>query len=141
MVAQQAKVSGKERSVAVRMLLPHEVLAAIHSTDCPMVFESIMLGNLPERERVRIWNHLKTLSPWKTHPVLNDERFCPKRLVGMTFHADGAAFFRDDEYFVWSLSSIFGALGLVQDVLAYQFPLAIIPERNMKSKNDTGYNL
>lgn len=132
------EVSGDvERSVPVRMLLPHEILAAIYGADCALVFDSIMLGNLSEKARVDFWNHLKTLRGWSSHPVLNDERYIPQKLVGFTFHADGAQMYRDDEFFVWSLSSIFAANGLIQDVLAFQFPFAIIPERFMRSKNAT----
>ena len=131
-----SKVSGDaERPVAVRMLLPHEILSALQGADCPFVFESIMLGNLQERDRIAFWSHLKSLPPWASHPVLNSEGYNPKHLVGFTIHADGAQMYRDDEYFVWSLSSVFAASGMVQDVLAFQFPIAIVPERMMRSKN------
>ncbi|CAK9052682.1 Uncharacterized protein SCF082_LOCUS28789 [Durusdinium trenchii] len=81
--------------------------------------------------RVGFWEHAKTLAPWRDHPVL---RSCaPERLIPLTIHGDGAQFFRDDEHYVYSISSLFGCNGCIQTSLLSKFPIAIIPERWMRS--------
>ena len=57
------------------------------------------------------------------------------RLVPLCIHGDGAVMKRDDEVFVWSISSFFGSMGSVKDVLLFKYPLCIIPERLMRSEN------
>lgn len=124
----------KESTVHVRMLLPHEIMHCLANARCPMVFESIMLGNLEDGTRKQFLEHVRTLGPWKSHPCLAAGQ-CFERLIGLTFHADGAQFFNEDECFVWSVSSVFAKSGLCQDVLTYKFPFCIIPERQLRSKN------
>ena len=91
-----------------------------------------MLGNLDDQSRVDFWKHVRTCEPWREHPCLQDDSAL-SRLVGFTYHGDGAQFYREDEYFVWSFASVFGGQGSIKDVLLYRFPLCIIPERFMKS--------
>ena len=127
--------------MGVRVLLPHEILAAIEGSQCPFLFESLLLGSMSAQSRVHFWEHLKTLPLWKSHPALVSDSYCPSKLIGFVFHADGAQMYRDDEFYVWSLSCIFASTGIVEDVLAFQFPFCIIPERHMRSKNVTGTTL
>ena len=92
-----------------------------------------MLGNLSDVQRHAFWNHVKNLEPWADHPVLATADF--NRLIGLTIHGDGAVMKRDDECFVWSVSSCFSTEGLIKDPLLMKFPVAIIPERHMLSKD------
>jgi hypothetical protein len=96
-------------------------------------FDSLMLGNLSDVQRHAFWNHVKNLEPWADHPVLATADF--NRLIGLTIHGDGAVMKRDDECFVWSVSSCFSTEGLIKDPLLMKFPVAIIPERHMLSKD------
>lgn len=122
------------RSTPVRMLLPHEILHCLAESSSPFLFDSLMLGHLDDETRVSFWKHLASLPPWNNHPALNDNDIPMEKLVGMTLHADGAAFHREDEHFVYSISSLFGSFtGFNKDVLLTKIPLAIIPERQMKS--------
>ena len=130
----QVKVEGyEEKAVPVRLLLPHEILHCLVHAPASQVFDSVMLGNLSENARVSFWAHVKTLRPWSDHPALAS---CDhKRLVGFTFHADGAQMFREDEFMVFSFNSVFSESGMMRDVLAFQFPFCIIPEKHMKTHN------
>lgn len=90
---------------------------------------------MDDASRVEFWEHVSKLPPWKDHPALNDNSIPWDKLVGMTIHADGAAFHRDDEYFVYSITSVFGSMyGFNKDVLLTKIPLCVIPERQLKGK-------
>lgn len=121
----------------VRMLLVHEILHSLWDAGCPLVFDSLMLGNLSDDGRTAFWEHLHSCEPWKRHPVLNRDDVSFSRLVGFTLHADGAQMYTDDEFFVYSVSSVFSGEGMSKDILLVKIPLAIIPERQMKSKKDS----
>lgn len=113
------------------MLLPHEVLHAFaHSSK--FLFDSVVLGQLDSEARIRFWAHVSELEPWKHHPIIRQERGSWEKLIGVCAHGDGAQMYKEDEFFVWSLSSVFGGNGLVKDVLMYKWPIAIIPERHMQ---------
>ena len=129
------QVGGKvPRSVPVQILLPHEILHCISECGSSFLFDSVMLGHMDDASRVEFWEHVSKLPPWKDHPALNDNKPWEK-LVGMTLHADGAAFHRDDEYFVYSITSVFGSMyGFNKDVLLTKIPLCVIPERQLKGK-------
>ena len=90
-----------------------------------------MLGNLNSSARESFWRHCKTLKPWANHPVLADPSVCLTKLIGVNIHADGAEFYRNDEFYVVSFSSVFGAGGLISDVLMYKFPVCVLAERQM----------
>lgn len=115
--------------VPVSVLLPHELFHALATADCELVFNSVMYGNLQPQDIERFWQHVRTLPPWKDHPALVGGVDL-SRLVGFTFHADGAQMFRNSEYFVYSVSSVFGASGMVSDCLLHKFPILLIPERD-----------
>ena len=125
--------STRVRDVAVHVLAPHEILHAIATMQANFAFDSLMLGNLSDVQRHAFWNHVKNLEPWADHPVLATADF--NRLIGLTIHGDGAVMKRDDECFVWSVSSCFSTEGLIKDPLLMKFPVAIIPERHMLSKD------
>ena len=127
----EVRGQGETHRTAVPVLLPHEVLHAL-SNASSFAFESITLGNLNDKARVGFWKHIRTCEPWRDHPSL--QHGSPlSRLIGFTYHGDGAQFYREDEFFVWSFASVFGGQGSIKDVLLYRFPLCIIPERFMKS--------
>lgn len=94
-----------------------------------------MLGNLNADGRSRFWQHVRGLRPWSEHPIFREDGVSFEKLLGITIHGDGAVFKRDDEVFVWSMSSIFAFEGVIQDVLLVKIPLCIIPERYMVSKS------
>lgn len=99
-----------------------------------------MLGHSEPSARRAFFNHLKRCEPWSNHPVLCNPDVNLEKLVPFTIHADGAQFYRDDEFMVWSFASAFGQLGTVRDVLIYKFPIAIIPERWMLNHSDPWMN-
>ena len=130
-----------ERPGDVHMLLPHELLHCLATSGTDTVFQSVLLGNLDGRSREAFWKHVKALPPWSTHPVLQRDDFDGRRLIGFTMHFDGAQMFHEDEYLVWSFSSVFAKSGMINDVLMYQFPFAVIPDRHLISKNASQQNL
>lgn len=119
----------KPRPVSTHVLLPHEVLDCIARSD-PFAFQSILLGDHSEQSREEFFRHVSSLDPWKHHPVISG---CPwKKLVPIHIHGDGREFYKEDEYFVWSWSSVFGTGGSIKDAFMFRFPIAVIPERQMR---------
>ena len=93
------------------------------------------MGNRSPEAVRQFWGHVKTLQPWRSHPAWAVfETKDLKDLCGITIHVDGAEFYRDDEFFVYSFSSVFAATGMISDVLLYKFPIAIIAERDMDNE-------
>ena len=113
------------------ILLPHEVLDALAHTS-PFVFQSVILGHMNDEERTEFWQHVSTLPPWAGHPVLS--RVPLEQLIGIHIHGDGCEFYKDDEFFIWSWSSVFATKGTIQDLLVYRFPICVVPERQMRKK-------
>ncbi|CAK9069954.1 unnamed protein product [Durusdinium trenchii] len=131
-ISVELNVGGKKkRTVSLPVLLPHEVLHMISAS--PFVFDSVWLGCLDDVSRYQFWGHIKTLSPWKNHPILQSDVDLA-RLIGVNIHGDGAVMKRDDECFVWSVSSCFASSGPIQDPLMMKFAVAIVHERFMLSK-------
>ena len=91
-----------------------------------------MLGGFDDQTRVSFWNHIKGLPPWKHHPIFRGDAPLD-RVIGLTFHGDGAVMKRDDECFVWSVSSVFSFAGPIKEILMIKWPRCIIPERFMRS--------
>lgn len=132
----QPKVDSKKtKPTNVSVLLPHEVVHALASSNVPFVWDSIMLGNIDAAGRSSFWEHVRGLRPWSEHPIFDERGISFDKLLGFTIHGDGAVFKREDEVFVWSMSSIFAYEGMIQDVLLMKIPLCIIPERYMVSKS------
>ena len=117
----------------VRCLLPHEILHSLATMSCTSVLSSTMLGNQSETVRCQFWEHVRQLKPWSSHPVLHGPDYDPRKLVGFCIHGDGCQMFKDDEVFVWSVSSIFAQEGLIGDVLAFKYPFMAIPGKFMRS--------
>ena len=117
----------------VRVLLPHEILHTLATMPSTSVFNSVMLGNMCESARIGFWEHLRSLKPWASHPVLTGANYDPGKMVGFCIHGDGCQMFNEDELFVWSLSSIFGQEGIIGDVLLFKFPFVVVPEKFMRS--------
>ena len=120
------------RPTTIRVLLPHEVIAAM-SSSCKFVFDSVMLGHHSDEDRVAFWQHVSKLDPWAKHPIISAGNW--ERLIGIHIHGDGCEFDKEDEYFVWSWSSIFSTEGSIKDVLMSRFPIAVIPERWMRKSS------
>jgi len=128
--------SVKVRKVPVRVLAPHEILHSIAVMHADSAFDSLMLGNLEDGDRRRFWRHVQSLPAWKTHPIFQ-QPVDLSRIIGLTIHGDGAVMKRDDESFVWSISSCFSTEGIIKDPLLLKFPVAMIPERYMLSHDAT----
>lgn len=124
----------KVQKVPVRVLLPHEILHAVATMESKLFFDSVFLGNMDSSAREQFWRYIRTLGPWSTHKILQRRDCDLKRLIGITIHGDGAVMKRDDECFCWSISSCFGQEGLIKDPLHLKYPVAIIPERHMLTK-------
>ena len=120
----------------MRVLLPHEILHAL--SEHPFAFDSLIKGNMDELSRMRFWKHCFKLDPWKGHPA---SRLPLCKLIPIAIHNDGAEIYSDDEFCIWSLSSVFGAKGLIQDVLLHKFPFIIIAERHMRSEAEPKHYL
>ncbi|CAK9111988.1 Nipped-B-like protein B [Durusdinium trenchii] len=130
-VTMNLQVEGHEvKPHTVSVLLPHELIHCL-SQDA-FAFNSIFLGNISESGRVGFWRHAQNLAPWRNHPCFEQENVSLASLVPLTVHGDGAQFFRDDEHYVYSISSLFGCNGCIQTTLLSKFPIAIIPERWMR---------
>ena len=71
--------------------------------------------------------------------MLCGDDYKPNCLVGLTLHGDGAEMFREEEMFVYSMSSIFAGQGMVHDVLINKIPICVIPERFMRHENVLWY--
>ena len=131
----------KVQQVPIGVLLPHELIHAVATMPSKSFFESVFLGNLDDSERNSWWLHVQSLPPWSRHPCLNNNDCNLRRLIGLTIHGDGAVMKRDDECFVWSVSSIFSQEGMINDPLHVKFPVALIPERHMLSKEVPRMNM
>lgn len=128
----KSKVDGfTPKRTPVKCLLPHEILHSL--SHHPSVFGSLMLGNLDSDSIAAFWNHCKKLGPWEKHPIF-EEDCCLGKVVPLSIHGDGAQFFREDENFVYSISSLLAPSGIISDILLYKFPFLIIPERHMRSE-------
>ena len=125
----------KPKETTIHVLLPHELLHCFWQAATPFVFSSVMLGNLNSSARTSFFEHLKSLGPWKNHPVLNAQRDFSK-LIPITIHGDGAQFYREDEFFCWSWASAFGFKGLIKDPMLFKYPICIIPERCMRERSE-----
>lgn len=131
----------KVRPCQVRALLPHELIHSLAVMPCPAVFNSVILGNQSDLSRIQFWDHVRGLKPWENHPALSPHRCKPSKLIGLCAHADGCQMYKEDEYMVWSWSSIFSREGLITDVLVYKFPFVVVPEKYMRSAAATGFQL
>lgn len=90
-----------------------------------------MLGNMSPRAIMQFWEHCKKVTPWSTHPHLQDPGINMEKLIGVVIHGDGAEVFRDDEFFIYSFSSIFVSSHSAPDPLMQKYPIAVLPERDM----------
>ena len=116
----------------MRCFLPHEILHCL--SDHPTAFKSLLLGSLDERSIYSFWEHCRGLDAWSSHPIYNlDGDYPLHRTIPLCIHGDGAEIFREDEMFIYSLSSALGSFGCVQGILLFKFPFVIIPERHMRS--------
>ena len=118
----------------MRILLPHELFHCLAEAQSHYIFDSICLGQLDSKSREAFLNHIKTLPAWANHPIFRQGASLD-RLVPISIHGDGAVLKREDECFIWSWSSFFGAEGTIRDVLLFKFPIAIIHERFMTKPN------
>lgn len=118
--------------------MPHELIDALANFPGSTFFNSVILGNQSESARIQFWQHVKQLKPWRDHPALCGDDYNPSKLIGICIHGDGCQMFKDDEVFVWSISSVFAQEGVVGDVLVFKFPFAVVPEKHMRSPTAPG---
>ena len=116
----------------VKCLLPHEILHCL--SEHPFVFRSLMAGSMDSGSIESFWRHCQQLEPWSDHPIFQDNTVPLSQTIPLAIHGDGAQFYREDEMFVYSVSSLFAPTGVIQDILLYKFPFLIIPERFMRSE-------
>ncbi len=100
-----------------------------------------MLGGYSDEQREHFWRHCKNLDAWKDHPIFEQDGLDLRRLLPVTLHGDGAVMKREDECFVFSMGSIWSSAGCIQDVLMTKWPIAIIPERFMRSNSEPWFNI
>lgn len=134
MGSKTSKVDGfKPKPCPVKRLLPHEILHSL--SEHPYTFRSLLLGSQSGDALQQFWQHCKQLEPWKSHPVFDENEGIPlERTIPLLLHGDGAQFYREDEMFVYSISSLLAPAGMIQDCLLYKFPFLIIPERFIRSE-------
>lgn len=121
-------------ATTVYMFLPHEVLHCL--AEHKYAFDSLILGNTSSASRQGFWDHVKTLMPWKNHPIFahcEDNDIPLHKVVPLTIHGDGAQMFSEQDVFVFSISSFWGCTGILEDVLLHKLPLCMIPEAHMRS--------
>lgn len=116
---------------SMEICLPHELLHCLALTASPYVWSAV-LGHLDGEAREGFFNHIKMLLTWKEHPAFNGNSLDLKKMIPLCIHTDGAQFYRNDENFVWSLSSAFGTKGTIKDVMLCKYPIAVIPEKLMR---------
>ena len=106
-----------------------------------MQFNASMLGNNAKDDILSFWEHLKSLPEYARHELLHassqDDLKC---MVPLCLHADGAEMFRDDEHFVTSWSSAFGAGGASRDCLVGRYPISIVAERRIQLQEEPCYS-
>ena len=79
---------------------------------------------------------MKTLPHYRHHEHLH--RMSDDQLqvcVPLSLHADGAEFYSNEEYFVWSWSSAFAVLSSTNDILYQKFPIAVVAMRDMQDEH------
>ena len=113
------------------MLAPSRDSAfAFPSPQCISVIDARKSGHKFNRSFLAPLQKVGTLGK---HPIF-EEDCCLGQVVPLTIHGDGAQFFREDENFVYSISSLLAPTGMISDILLYKFPFLIIPERHMRSE-------
>ncbi|CAK9059150.1 Uncharacterized protein SCF082_LOCUS31390 [Durusdinium trenchii] len=127
-------VPGKEAlsEVQVPILLPHEIIDALWQAG-PFQFQRSMTGAKDHKSIEAFWEHCATLEEWRDHPCLKRPSITRSRLLPIVLHVDGAEFYSNSEYMVWSMGSVF-AEGHVWDI---KFPCVCIPHalmHNVKEK-------
>ncbi|CAE7609916.1 unnamed protein product [Symbiodinium sp. CCMP2592] len=96
-----------------------------------------MTGGFASSDIKAFWEHCRQFDEWKHHPIFSEEDVDMGRCVPVCFHCDGAEFFRNSEYIVWNMSSIFTDKD--SDVWDVKFPNVIIPHANMKDEEVQRY--
>ena len=130
-----SKVDGfKPKPCPVKCLLPHEILHSL--SEHPFTFQSLILGSQSLDSIRQFWQHCKGLAPWSAHPIFQENEQIPlERTTPLLLHGDGAQFYREDEMFVYSISSLLAPAGMIQDCLLQKFPFLIIPERFIRTED------
>ncbi|CAJ1394202.1 unnamed protein product [Effrenium voratum] len=114
-------------------LLPHEILHAVVKAGPDQTF----LGGRSRSAIAEFWAHCSTLTEWKSHPAL-EECSDRGRLLPFSFHIDGAEFFRNSEFMVWSVSCALAAGDVkhevhkrVAELIAWSMKAATISVRKL----------
>ncbi|CAK9000506.1 unnamed protein product, partial [Durusdinium trenchii] len=77
------------------------------------------------------WAHCEALEAWKDHPCLTNSGIPRDRLLPLLIHCDGAEFYNNTEFVVWSVGSALSE-GHVWDI---KFPIACVPHEAMVDPN------
>ena len=98
----------------------------------PWQFQSILFGDYSKQAVLSFWQHIRAIPDWcyhafaKTQPPEVLEKSIP-----VMVHADGCEIYKNDEFYIWSWSSVFSCGAVYRDPLLTKFPICIIPEREM----------
>jgi hypothetical protein len=90
--------------VKVPILLPHEMMAMLHSAG-PLQWAISMAGPRGKDGIAALWNHLAGLEEWRDHWALQAPRDT-QGLIPIACHVDGTEVFTNQEHVVWSWSSV-----------------------------------
>ena len=101
----------------------------------PGQFADVLLGNQSPKGIRQFWDHVTSLDPWKhVGSKFAVEDF--GRLVPISLHCDGAEMFRDQEYMVWSWSSLFHGESK-GDPLLTKYTICVVAEAEMSDEHAT----
>ncbi|CAJ1396188.1 unnamed protein product [Effrenium voratum] len=89
-------------TIHIPFLLPHETIHYIaESSDWQ--FSRSMTGGRSGGEISEFWQHCKKHIEWADHPALADPEVPTERLIPLNIHMDGAEFYSNSEFNVWSI--------------------------------------
>ena len=113
----------------VPMLLPHVLLSEVHRAGRQQFTQSFLGEHTAEQVR-DFWDSASRCPEWQGHPALMDSTIAREKLIPITIHFDGAEFYRNCEYNVWSMSS---PLSKAQPIDS-RFVLLVLPEHHMAGR-------
>ena len=114
--------------VKVPILLPHEMMAMLHSAG-PLQWAISMAGPRGKDGIAALWNHLAGLEEWRDHWALQAPRDT-QGLIPIACHVDGTEVFTNQEHVVWSWSSVMKSCE-VASIWDHKFLICAIPYKFM----------
>lgn len=109
----------------VPFLLPHEILHSLAAAG-DLQFAISMTGHRSKASIAAFWKHCRSLEEWKNHPCLEQVE-SHGSMLPLILHVDGAEFYSNSEYLVWSMSSVLSD----SHVWDSKFPICILPHDSM----------